>query len=116
MQVSTLSELKSAIDRRECEIAVVGELAAKMIKIRSLFGSSIPVLMLLLGATATAPFTFGTSYAAAAAFTGVEISLIILAVSIGITLIIAVVKHYDVHMEGKNCSGDSAKVILRRKF
>lgn len=105
IKVSTLAELKKAEKDQANEIIVEGELAQKLYKVRKLKKITkgigllgLTVLAVALGAaTISAPVTGGLSYAVTSAvtLTGAEISMIILASSLGIALIMAIHKDYD---------------------
>lgn len=106
IKVSTLAELKKAEKDQANEIIVEGELAQKLYKVRKLKKITkgigllgLTVLAVALGAaTISAPVTGGLSYYAvtsAVTLTGAEISMIILASSLGIALIMAIHKDYD---------------------
>ena len=114
--VSTKSELERAKDNGEPEIIVLGALADKLKntkKIATLGAAAIASLVAVVGvATVTAPETFGLSYVAVApvaALTGVEISAIIVAASLGIALILAIFKEYE------EISYEGGKLILKKK-
>lgn len=108
--VKTKEELKKAIDKKEEEIFLEGEIAEQYTKLKPLFKLSMPkliaiegLILLVIGAgAATAPLTAGGSFvlsvAAAtpiATLSGIEVALIILAASVGISLIITSTKEYD---------------------
>lgn len=100
--VRTKEELEKAKKSGATTILVKGELADKLKKskkVAMLSGAGIAALTAALGvATVTAPVTGGLSYLAAApvaALTGVEIAAIIVAASLGISLIIALFLDYE---------------------
>ncbi len=99
MKVSTKSEFKNAVNKKESVIEAFGSLASdinRSYKIAMYSKKTLIVLTALIGLT---PFTGGISMFAAApiaALTGIEISAIILISSIGISLIMAVSNGYDV--------------------
>lgn len=116
IEVTTKEALKIAQEQGIDEITVMGELAEKLKKakkITTLNKVGLGLLMATLGAaTVTAPMTGGLSYYAAAsvaALTGVEIATIITAASLGIAMIIAVFKGYDVIVDGPG------RLILKKK-
>ncbi len=99
--VTTKSELESARNNKYEEIVVTGKLAKDLKKSKSIAyagvagGATIAILTAALAAT---PFTGGLSMLAAApvaALTGLEISAIIIAASLGISLVIALFKDYE---------------------
>ena len=104
--VRTKDELKAAQEAKVDEIVIQGELATKIKKakkITKIGAAGLVVLTTILGAaTVTAPVTGGLSYfvaapavAPAAALTGTEIAVIIVAASVGIALIFAIFKEYE---------------------
>lgn len=100
--VKTKNELKSAMDIGYSEIVVEGKLADDLKKGKKIAYCSAATLAVLGAAIvaipATMPLTGGFSALAAApvaALTGLEISAIIVAISIGVTLIVAVFKDYE---------------------
>ena len=117
---STKEELKSAMKRGESEIEVVGKLA-KNIKTGKKVAFLGPVAIgALTVALATIPATGGLStpvvtaalVAPIAAKTGLDTAIIIAAASVGVTLIIAIFRDYDVDIEGAN---NGVKVRMRKK-
>lgn len=100
--VTTKDELKNAKNAGSAEI-VVGDLADKLNrvkKIAALSTATVAAVIAMLGvATVAAPETMGLSYVAAfapvAALTGMEIAAIVVAVSLGFALIVAVFKDYE---------------------
>ncbi|MFI3155242.1 MAG: hypothetical protein QX199_03710 [Methylococcaceae bacterium] len=114
--VNTKEELSQAKDAKATEIIVTGELANKLKrakKITLLGAGTLAAVIALLGtATVTAPITGGLSYAfaaPAAALSGLEIATIIVAASLGISLIIALFKDYEEIEYSKE------RLILRRR-
>ncbi|MGL6150606.1 MAG: hypothetical protein ACRC1N_05310 [Aeromonas sobria] len=98
IEVRTKDELIRAKDRGEKEIIVIGKLADDLKRSKKLAYIGGGTLVALTAALAATPFTGGMSMFAVApiaALTGMEISAIIIAASIGLTLIIAVFKGYD---------------------
>lgn len=105
--VETKEELKRAYDNKYNEILVVGDLAKQLGKIN--IGKAGIAILLTVGAAAVvaAPITGGKSIQAlksvaekAGKYTGAEIALMIMATSIGITLILAVCKDYEIETSG----------------
>ena len=93
--VRTKAELERAKKDGVELIVVEGELAdnlKKTKKVAKLSGASLAALM---AAAAAAPFTFGVTLIPVAAITGLEIAAIIVALSLGVALIIAVYKDYE---------------------
>jgi hypothetical protein len=110
--VSTKSELESAKNDGADEITVIGKLADNLHKAKKIAYVGAGTLALLTAALAAAPFTGGVSMVGlvpVAALTGLEIAAIIAAVSIGLTLIIAVFKDY----EEIECS--NGRLVLRKR-
>ena len=98
INVSTKEELEKAIKNKYDEIIVVGELANKLHKTKKIAYLGTATLATLTALLATMPLTGGLSAFGAVplvALTGLEISAIIIAVSLGIALILAVYKGYD---------------------
>jgi len=101
--VTTKNELKEVMKENVETFVVTGELAKKLKNSSVLSKLPVKKLAIIIGAlavcSATAPGTAGISYVAAggvAAMSGLEISTIILASSLGISLILSVFKGYDV--------------------
>jgi len=110
--VNNKEDLRTAIESHKENIQVVGEFADKLYKTRKIAKLSTVTLAALTTAIAAIPFTGGGSaigLVPIATLTGMEISLIVIAVAIGIVLILAVFKEYDVieYSEGR--------LVLRRK-
>ncbi len=119
MIVKTKEELKAAQEAKVNDIIIQGELANKIKKakkITKIGASGLGALTATLGfATVTAPVTGGVSYlvaAPAAALTGTEIAVIIVAASVGIALIVAIFKEYE---EIEYRPGPPPSLKLRRK-
>lgn len=100
--VSTKSALRNAIDRRYATIIVEGELAAKVRKayaLNTVGKVSIAILSAtLVGSSVVSPVTGGLSYLSllpASAATGVSIPVLVAVVFIGLSLILAICKNYD---------------------
>jgi hypothetical protein len=116
--VSTKKELRAAIKRKDPYIEVKGKLAKKIKWIGLLSGAQIAALIALLGTGAVATTTFPVAtpafVAAAADITGGEIAAIIFLLSLGITIIISILKDYDIKVEGENEFG-KVSVVLNKK-
>ena len=98
IQVSTKKELKKAIEDKYVEIIVKGELGNKLYKTKKIAYLGAGTIATLIAIASSIPFTGGIAsfaLAPAVALTGLEISMIIIAVSLGIVLIVAVFKDYD---------------------
>lgn len=110
--VSTKSALRQATEKGVDEIIVTGDLAKKLKRAKKIAYVGGTTLTILAGALAAAPFTGGISIIAAApiaALTGLEISLIIVASTIGLALILAVYKDYE------EIEYDNGKLSLLKK-
>lgn len=114
--VSTKTELETAKNDHVDEIIVVGKLANDLHKTKKIVQLSAGALALLAVALATIPLTGGTSaplasaaFAPVAATTGFEVASLVVAVSIGLGLIIALFKDYE-EIEFSN-----GRLILRKK-
>ncbi len=101
--VSNKSDLEKAKNNRYDVIIVIGELANKLHtakKVTALSKVTLGILAVAIGgATVAAPITGGLSFAAAAPIavaTGASIPAIIAASAIGLALLIAVFKEYEV--------------------
>ncbi len=102
MTVKTKEELKKAIASNTNEIIVVGALAANLKKSKKIMTLGAVALPILVAAMAAIPFTGGLSAVVAtpiAVLTGVEIAVIIAVNYVGVALIIAIYKDYDVVIE-----------------
>jgi hypothetical protein len=114
--VTTKEELEAAKNDGVIRIIVVGKLAEDIKKCEKLTNYALAGgvgATALLALVATAPATGGLSLLAAApvaAVTGLEISLIIPAVSIGVMVLYALYKDYDVVYEE-----DPRKIIFTKK-
>jgi hypothetical protein len=115
MKVTTRDELESAKNKGINDIIVEGELASKLKtskRIAQLGAASIAVLVGIVGLS---PFTGGLSFiglAPFAALTGLEISAIIIAASIGLALIIAVFRDYE---EISYEPGPPQRLVLKKR-
>lgn len=110
--VTTKSELESARKEKYEEIVVTGKLANELRKSKSIVYASAGALGIVIAAIAAMPVTGGLSrfaVAPVAALTGLEISAIIIAASLGISLILAIFKEYE------EISYSDGKLILRKK-
>ena len=117
--VTTKEQLKKAKEDKVDVIVVEGELAEKLKRSKKVAiaaaGVSGVALTGLIAAIAAAPATGGTSFllyagTSAATFTGIEIASIILAGSIGITLLVGIFKDYE-EIEASTSGG----IKLKRK-
>jgi len=96
--VTTREELKKAVESKADRIEVKGKLAGELRKARKVAKLSKLALIPLVALVGAIPLSGGLSAgvaAAAAAMTGLEISAIIFAATIGLTMVIAVSKNYD---------------------
>ena len=96
--VRTKEELAAAKDQKYQEILVQGTLADDLKKSKKIALASGTVAVLLVAALAAIPFTAGIStlgLASVATLTGMELVAVIAAVTVGLTLIIAVFKDYE---------------------
>nr|AIW63028.1 hypothetical protein [Burkholderia sp. Ha185] len=114
--VATKEELKSARENEAAQIVVVGELADKLKrtkKIATLSAVTLTAIVAVVGlAAVAAPETAGLSFVALgplAGLSGIEIATIILAASIGLSLILAIHKEYD------EIGYKEGELVLRRK-
>lgn len=121
--VTTKDQLEKAKQEKVPEIIVVGDLADSLKRSQQITKLSAIGLAVLATSIATIPLSGGLSSLALisgaqfvatfaapiAAYTGVEIAAIIAAVSLGVALILAIFKEYDV------IEYESGKLILRRK-
>lgn len=98
MTVSTKEELRRAYKAKVDTIVVVGELAEMMKKVEPL-GKVKPItyggLSLLAGVKAMGGPLSSVAVASIAALTGLEIGIIIIATSIGLSFVISVFKDYE---------------------
>lgn len=100
--VSTKEQLEVAVDAHMDEIVVEGELAKRIKDGQKLRTAGKLTLVLLGTAVAALPFTGGISLAAAApiaALTGLNAAAIVAAVFVGLALLLAVYKEYDITIE-----------------
>ncbi|WP_454690215.1 hypothetical protein [Achromobacter aloeverae] len=112
ISVSTKDELKSAMEHGASEITVLGSLANDLHRTKKVATLGAVALAAMTALTVAAIPTGGMSmlgFAPVAALTGMEISAIILAVSIGVVLIVAVFKDYEQIEYG------NGKLVLRKK-
>lgn len=96
--VSTKAELESAKNAKINEIIITGKLANDLKKSKKIAYTSAGTIAVLTAAIAATPLTGGLSAIGlipVAAMTGFEVAAIIIAASIGITLIIAIFKDYE---------------------
>ena len=96
--VTTKEELQTAQKLNSKEIIVIGKLANDLKKSKKVMKLGKVGIIALAGVIGLAPFTGGVSLgvaATAAALTGLEISAIIIASSIGLSLLLAVHKGYE---------------------
>jgi len=100
--VTTKQELEAAKERGDVEIIVEGELVDKLKKAKKVTmvgaGTLAALTAALAAAAVTAPITGGLSLVAAApiaAWSGVDVAVVILASSIGLTLLNAIFKDYE---------------------
>ncbi len=114
--IRTKDELERAVDQGVQEIIIEGELAKKVRTGRKLKLYGAATIAAIGAAIAATPFTAGLSLAigapAIAVLTGTEIALIIVCITLGIGLLLAIWKGYEeVIWE----PGPPPKLILRRK-
>jgi ABC-type polysaccharide/polyol phosphate export permease len=98
MIVHTKSELESAINNGTKEIIIEGDLAEKVRNGRKIKTIGKITLIALTAAIAAIPFTGGTSAVGLvpiAAFTGLEITLIMAVFFVGMGLLTAIWSGYD---------------------
>lgn len=98
VDVSTKEELKAAMERGVSEITVLGSLADDLHRSKRVAQLGAVALAAVAALGVAAIPTGGMSMlglAPVAALTGIEISGIILAVSVGVALILAVYKDYE---------------------
>jgi hypothetical protein len=113
--VHTKEELQQAMDDGVTTIVVEGSFAKDLKKTKKVATSSKYVIAAIVAIAGTAPFTGGMSALALApvvALSGIEIAIIVLTVSVGIGLIVAVYKGYD---EISYSSDPYPRIVLRRK-
>ena len=88
--VRTKEELKAAKGRGDEEIFIESELAIKLRRARPLIYTSAGGIAVITASIAAAPFTTGVTLAAAAAMTGSEVAVSVIAVSIALGLLLAI--------------------------
>jgi len=112
-QVTTKHELEKAQNDKVNEIIVIGKLANDLHKTKKITQLGAGTLAILAAALLATPFTGGGSLVAGAmpiaALTGLEISSIIIAASVGLALIIAVFKDYE------EISFSDGRLVLKKK-
>ena len=116
LTVRTKEQLAAAVDAGTAEIVVEGELAKRIKDGEKVREVGKWTLMVLGAAVAALPFTGGVSLAVAApiaALTGLNIAVILAVVFVGLALLLAVYKGYDVTWE-RDRDG-TMRVILRKK-
>ena len=117
VEVSTKEDLKCAYKARVDTIVVVGELAKKMKKvepIRKVKPIALGGLGLLAGASVMGGPFGSFSAASIAAMTGLEIGIVVIATSIGLSLIISLFRDYETEMSVE-LGADTVKYTLKRK-
>jgi CBS-domain-containing membrane protein len=110
--VTTKDQLEAAKNSKVDEIVITGKLANDLKKTKKIAYASVGTIAVLTAAIAATPFTGGLSAIGlipVAAMTGFEIAAIIIAASIGITLIIAIFKDYE------EVDYEDGRLRLRRK-
>lgn len=116
--VTTKTELKNAIKRKDNKIIVQGELAAsvyKSKKVAALSGATLIMLSVVLVATL---FTGGISLAAVgeiAAMVGVGISAVIAVVAVGGIVVVALFKDYGTQITRQSPYGSITELELTKK-
>ena len=114
--IYTKDELKKAVSSKEPEIIVGGDLANKLKWIPKL--SIVKIGMLIATLTAAIP-TMGTSFAVTSSFiasssvagiAGKDVAIIIFSSGLSITLILSILKGYNVEIET-----NTIKLIARQK-
>jgi uncharacterized membrane protein YjjP (DUF1212 family) len=122
--VRTKEELKAAVDRKDAEIVVLGELAEKtnnIMKLKKYSRYALVALAVLVASISAAPLTGGTSLFVASpvatsivSLTGTECAIIVIALSFGWILTMAIVFGYEKVDFKANYGGAEAKLELRR--
>ena len=115
--VRTKQELDRALERKLPEIIVKGELADKLDKAWKLKTASQLTITLLAGSIAAAPVTGGISLAAAgplAALTGLEISLIMAVMFLGLSTVLVAVKDYKILAYNPKDGETEASLVMSR--
>lgn len=100
--VSTKEELKKAIENKEKEITVVGDLAKKINWMAKLSPAKIAALISFFAVAAFPNPLSGASALAATGLVGTDVALIIFTCGVSISVILAVLRGYDVTIEGKS--------------
>ncbi|MGY0335915.1 hypothetical protein ACVQKW_16190, partial [Edwardsiella tarda] len=96
LTVYTKENLIYAQEIKTDEIIIIGKLAKQVHNTRVIANIKGKALFLLFAAIAAGPFTGGSSLTlAAASLAGTEIAVIITAISLGISLIMAISKDYE---------------------
>ncbi len=116
LAVTTKDQLQRAIDSGVANIRVTGTLAKDLQVARPVITLGGFMLFLLATAIVATPFTAGLSDVALLplmAMSGMEMAVIIAAVAIGLSLVLAVYKGYDVE-SGRDANGNYY-LNLRRK-
>lgn len=116
--VRTVPELKQAVKNNKNEIIVTGDLAKKLKWMRFITPSMGLSLIPLLAGAVAAPFTGGASMLAATSATVAlgttmsmgELCAVILACGVSVSLIISVLKGYDIH-----AIKDGSEIMLSSK-
>ena len=96
--VTTKKELEAAKNAKASEIMVIGKFADDLKKAKKVMTLGKIGLVMLAAAIGLAPLTGGVSVGVAttaATLTGLEISAIIIASAVGLSLVIAVFKGYE---------------------
>lgn len=101
--VTTKSELKAAIKRKEPCIRVNGNLAKKIKWMKRLSPAMLAALIPLLvtAASPIAPMAAAVSFAEMSAITGTEIAKIIFAGGLSVSIVLAVLKGYNVEIRSE---------------
>lgn len=117
--VSTKNQFKKALEDKEREIQITGELAEEIQKIaKHKTGVKIAGALLLGGSLAAAPMTGGATLpgavAGAVAISGAQIIAILLIIFAGSIPIMAMIKGYDV-IDSSASPTDGLRISLRKK-
>ena len=118
--VQTKEELKAAVEVKAGAILVKGQLAKQLYDGKNIVKMGRATLIILGLAVAAIPFTGGGSMALGAGkiatLTGQEIGLISAVIFVGLTLLLAVYKNYDIEIKRrKDREVDEIVVIFRRR-
>lgn len=117
--VTTKTELKNAIKRKDNKIIVQGELAASVYKSKKVAALSGATLIMLSVALVATLCIGGISLAAAgeiAAMVGVGISVIIAVAAVGgIVVVVALFKDYDTKITRRSPYGNITELELTKK-